>query len=62
MLCEDNREEFIMLSRQHIVLNVVTGHQFFHYSWELLIAHTISIISFQAIEKWVFVKAKHISP
>lgn len=40
-----------MLSRQHIVLNVVTGHQFFHYSWELLIAHTISIISFQAIEK-----------
>jgi hypothetical protein len=40
-----------MLSREHIKLKVVTGQQFFHYSWELLIAHTISIVSFQAIKK-----------
>lgn len=51
MFCEHNREEFIMLSRQYIGPKVVTGHQSFHYSGELLIAHAISIVSFQAIEK-----------
>lgn len=62
MFREDNGEEVIMFSRQHRALNVVTGHQFPHSSWKLLIAHTMSIVSFQAIDERVFINAKPISP